>query len=83
MVIQISTSIYCVSGAGSFYAPCVREDIEIRILYSHYNFSSHNVLGCCEVVARNVAGTTTELECQEYTRGNHLALSSAEIFLMC
>ena len=56
-------------GIGALYPPCMREDLSVQYLYSHYNFDIDEPLGCCEITSRNTAGTTTEQECHDITEG--------------
>ena len=66
--IVFTTIIYTV-GIGALYPPCMREDLSVQFLYSHYNFDVDEPLGCCEITSRNTAGSTTEQECHDITEG--------------
>ncbi|KAK3603023.1 hypothetical protein CHS0354_037771 [Potamilus streckersoni] len=54
---------------GGMFAPCMRQDYGIQLDYMKKNYSTDNVLGCCEMESRNTAGTTTEEECKNWSRG--------------
>ncbi|XP_045189590.2 uncharacterized protein LOC123546962 isoform X2 [Mercenaria mercenaria] len=56
-------------GLGAVFAPCMRTDIQLQLEQSQQNYSTDAPLGCCEVATRNVAGTTTESECELLTEG--------------
>lgn len=59
-------------GVGAVFAPCMREDIQLQLEQSRQNYSTDVPLGCCEVASRNVAGTTTKSECEQFTEGTLL-----------
>ncbi|XP_072013134.1 inactive rhomboid protein 1-like [Amphiura filiformis] len=52
---------------GALFAPCLRSDHKINVMLSKQDYQTSDPLGCCEVEARNTAGTTTQLQCYEYT----------------
>ncbi|KAL4232347.1 hypothetical protein ACF0H5_009916 [Mactra antiquata] len=56
-------------GCGAVFAPCMRQDMKIQLEYSRQNYSTVETLGCCEIASRNVAGTTTQTECESLTEG--------------
>ncbi|VDI82182.1 Hypothetical predicted protein [Mytilus galloprovincialis] len=58
-------------GVGAFFAPCLRDDIELQIKTLEQNYSTTEPLGCCEMASRNTAATTTQTECQHLTDGTY------------
>ncbi|XP_060585280.1 inactive rhomboid protein 1-like [Ruditapes philippinarum] len=56
-------------GVGGVFAPCMRTDLQLQFEQSKQNYSTDTPLGCCEVSTRNVAGTTTQAECDNLTEG--------------
>ncbi|KAL3863326.1 hypothetical protein ACJMK2_005087 [Sinanodonta woodiana] len=54
---------------GGMFAPCMRQDYGIHLEYMKKNYSEDNELGCCSIESRNTAGTTTEEECTNWSRG--------------
>ena len=47
----------------------MREDYSVLSQFIGRNFSTVEPLGCCEIAAKNVAGTLTEYECDQETYG--------------
>lgn len=44
-------------GVGVLFLFCMREDYKLMLEISKRNYSFFVVLGCCEVVIRNIVGT--------------------------
>ncbi|XP_046585059.1 uncharacterized protein LOC124292029 [Haliotis rubra] len=56
-------------GMGALLSVCMRDDHILHMQGVAQNYSTENTLGCCEVQARNTAGTTTKEECHSLTLG--------------
>lgn len=71
---QIFTLILIFEGFGGVFAPCLRNDVTLNIAQPEKeNFSLLlPPLGCCEVMTRNTAGTTTAHMCADLTGGIYL-----------
>ncbi|XP_071169701.1 uncharacterized protein [Mytilus edulis] len=63
----IGPSDVYITSVGAFFAPCLRDDIELQIKTLEQNYSTTETLGCCEMASRNTAATTTQTECQHLT----------------
>ncbi|XP_067657529.1 uncharacterized protein [Haliotis asinina] len=56
-------------GMGALLSVCMRDDHNLHMRGVALNYSTERTLGCCEVHARNTAGTTTKEECHSLTLG--------------
>ncbi|XP_078668006.1 inactive rhomboid protein 1-like [Branchiostoma floridae x Branchiostoma belcheri] len=54
---------------GATFAPCMRDDYVTNLYLAQAQFDLSVPLGCCELPARDLAGTTTQAECDTLTGG--------------
>ena len=57
------------TGMGGLFAPCLRDDIFVNMLYALKGYGEEPTIGCCEMPNRHAAATTTKKECDEMTSG--------------
>ncbi len=57
------------TGMGGLFAPCLRDDIFVNMLYALKGNGEETTIGCCEMPNRHAAATTTKKECDEMTSG--------------
>ncbi|CAH1258108.1 RHBDF2 [Branchiostoma lanceolatum] len=56
-------------GQGATFAPCMRDDYVTNLYLAQRQFDLSVPLGCCELPTRDLAGTTTQAECDTLTGG--------------
>ncbi|XP_078588387.1 uncharacterized protein LOC144869190 isoform X6 [Branchiostoma floridae x Branchiostoma japonicum] len=54
---------------GATFAPCMRDDYVTNLYLAQQQFDMSVPLGCCELPTRDLAGTTTQTECDTLTGG--------------